>query len=179
MSLPAEKARRQREILEVLEDESIGSQDDLARALRRRGHLVTQATLSRDLRDLRVGRVPVEDGYRYAPAGSIETAGVVAEGGSRRLRHAFALRGVHDGAATRRLQQMTAIEVTGIDANEIGVVVRTLTGRAQGVAVWLDGLKDPEILGTIAGDDTILVLPRTIKKTGRLRANLARVLGLG
>lgn len=153
-----DKARRQRAILDVLAEESIGSQDELGRALRRRGHPVTQATLSRDLKDLRVGRVPVEGGYRYAVGAAAATPS--------------------PAAAAQQLRQVATLEVTGIDANEIGVVVFTLTGRAQGVAVWLDGLKDPDLLGTIAGDDTILVLPRSIKKTARLRANLARVLGL-
>jgi transcriptional regulator of arginine metabolism len=68
------------------------------------------------------------------------------------------------------------MEVTSIDSNEIGVVVRTLTGHAPGVAVYLDGLRMPGVLGTIAGDDTILVLPRTVRRTGKLRRELADIL---
>jgi transcriptional regulator of arginine metabolism len=67
--------------------------------------------------------------------------------------------------------------VTGIDGNETCVVVRTLTGRAQGVAVWIDSLGDSDILATVAGDDTILIVPRSTKSTSRLRAALSSTLG--
>jgi transcriptional regulator of arginine metabolism len=156
----ADRVRRHREILAVVEGEAIGSQDDLRRALKRRGHPVTQATLSRDLRELRVVRVPTADGYRYAPAASAgeQAAGPTGSGGSMR--------------------SMAAMEVTGLDANEVSVVVSTLPGRAQGVAVWLDALRLPEVMGTIAGDDTILVMPRTVKHTPRLKSRLADILGM-
>jgi transcriptional regulator of arginine metabolism len=78
----------------------------------------------------------------------------------------------------RRLQSVAALEVTGIESNESCVVVRTLTGRAQGVAVWLDQLGLRELLATIAGDDTILALPRSARRTERLKRELADSLGL-
>ena len=63
------KARRQRAILELVRVRAVASQDDLADELGRRGHTVAQSTLSRDLKELRIFRVPVGDDYRYLPAG--------------------------------------------------------------------------------------------------------------
>lgn len=159
MNRVSEKTRRQRTILEALRDESVGSQEALAAALKRRGLDATQATLSRDLHELRIVRTPTEDGYRYVRADH-KAAGMAA----------------HPGGA--RLRSFTAEEVAGVDANEVAVIVRTLTGRAQGVGVFLDGLRLPEVLGTIAGDDTLLVIPRSIRSTGRLKTILARLFGI-
>ena len=160
MAESSERVRRHREIRSLVRKLALSSQDDLVEALTRRGHPVTQATLSRDLKELRILRVPTDQGYRYSEAESIDDAsnGPTAE--------------------ARRLQDVAALEVTGIDGNETCVVVRTLTGRAQGVAVWLDGLAIPDVLATIAGDDTILVIPRSIRRNARLRAALSGVLGL-
>ena len=153
-----DKARRQRELLAVLREQVIHSQEELRRALRQRGFPVTQATLSRDLKELRVPCVPTSQGYRYAPA---ETAAGVAAPAE---------------AAPGRLQNVAAQEVTGVEANEVAVVVRTLTGRAQGVAVWLDGLRLPNLLATLAGDDAILVVPRHVQATDKLKSEIAAVL---
>jgi transcriptional regulator of arginine metabolism len=168
MSTPpsADRVRRHREIRSLVKRRALSSQDELVEALTERGFPVTQATLSRDLKELRILRVPTDQGYRYAEAGAsadASGAGRVGEPGS---------------SEARRLQDVASLEVTGIDGNETCVVVRTLTGRAQGVAAWLDGLVIPDILATIAGDDTILVVPKSVKRNARLRAALAGVLGL-
>jgi transcriptional regulator of arginine metabolism len=152
VSRAADKARRRRAILELIGESAIPSQDALARALRRRGFRVTQATLSRDLKELRVSRVPTEDGYRYAPA---EGEAGEREGG--------------------RLAEQ---EVLDVDANEQVIIVRTLSGRAQGVGVYLDSLRHPEVLGTLAGDDTVIILPRRVRNTAKLRTILEKLFGL-
>ncbi len=151
-----DKVRRQAALLAVLHGEVIHSQEELRRALRRRGFRVTQATLSRDLKEMRVPCIPTAEGYRYAPP-EAEAAPAPA-------------------AAPTRMHNVAAVEVTGSDANEMAVVVRTLTGRAQGVAVWLDGLHLDNVLATIAGDDTILVVPRSVGATPRLKQELAALL---
>jgi transcriptional regulator of arginine metabolism len=150
-----DKVRRQSELVAVLREEVIHNQEDLRRALRRRGFRVTQATLSRDLKELRVPCVPTASGYRYALP-EMETTPTPA--------------------IPARMQNVAAVEVTGIDANEMAIIIRTLTGRAQGVAVWLDGQQLTDMLATIAGDDTILVLPRSVKSTARLKQDLAALL---
>lgn len=155
-----EKARRQREILDILRADTIGSQQALQRALKRRGFAVTQATLSRDLNEMRVTRIPTEDGYRYAPVAQETAAGPAPP------------------AAGKELRSAAALEVTGIDSNEVCVIVRTLVGRAQGVAVYIDSLRLSEILGTIAGDDTILVVPRRVKRNEAMKKRLAEQFGL-
>ncbi|HZM16256.1 MAG TPA: arginine repressor [Candidatus Krumholzibacteria bacterium] len=153
-----DKARRQRELLAVLREQVIHSQEELRRALRQRGFPVTQATLSRDLKELRVPCVPTAQGYRYAVDDT--PVGVPAP----------------TEAAPGRLQNVAAQEVTGVEANEVAVVIRTLTGRAQGVAVWLDGLRLPNLLATLAGDDAILVVPRHVQATDKLKSEIAAVL---
>ena len=169
MTETREKMRRHRAIRALLHEESVTSQQDLVRLLARRGFDVAQATLSRDLKELRVVRMPDGDGYRYHEAPEASSAASTA---SRADVDSS------EGPAARRLRSVAALEVTGIDSNETCVIVRTLTGRAQGVAVWVDGLGLAELLATIAGDDTILVVPRSIKKTARLKARLQSALGL-
>lgn len=160
MAESPDRARRHRAIRSLVREEALASQEELVQALGRKGFPVTQATLSRDLKELRILRVPMDEGYRYAEAPA-DDAPAAALGGSE----------------ARRLKNVATLEVTGIDSNETCVIVRTLTGRAQGVAVWLDGLGLSDILATIAGDDTILVVPRSIKRTARLRASLSSLLG--
>jgi transcriptional regulator of arginine metabolism len=151
------KARRQQAILDLVRERPLGRQEELAAALSRRGFTVTQSTLSRDLRELRVARVPTADGLRYLPAGEGEGA---ASGSSL-------------------LAGIAPFEVTAVEANETAVVVRTRTGHAQGVAVYLDGLRLPDVLATVAGDDTILVLPTSTRRTRALRRQLSGLLGAG
>lgn len=151
------KARRQRAILELVRSRPVASQRELARGLDRRGHPAAQSTLSRDLKELRILRVPVAGGYRYLPAGEEPPSPATPP----------ALGGVADA------------EVVGVDGNEVAAVVRTQVGRAQGVAVYLDGLRLPEALATIAGDDTILVVPTSTRKTAALKRRLRRLFGLG
>lgn len=152
-----DKARRQQAILEIVSARPIASQDELARDLGTRGHSVTQSTLSRDLRELRIFRVPVASGYRYLPAGD-QAIG---------------------SAPAPSLRRVTAAEVVVVEANEVTAVVRTQVGRAPGVAAYLDGLQLPEVLATIAGDDTILVIPTTTRQTAALKRRLQEHFGLG
>ncbi len=147
------KARRQQAILELVRSRPVSSQQELARGLEIRGHAVAQSTLSRDLKQLRVLRVPVAGGYRYLPAGEEASA----------------------AAAPAALRGIAAAEVVAVDGNEVAAIVRTQVGRAQGVAVYLDGLRLPEALATIAGDDTILVLPTSTRKTAALRRRLRQL----
>jgi len=158
MTDTTDKTRRHRTILQLLAATPIASQEDLAAELAAGGIRVTQSTLSRDLKELRVTRVSTGDSYRYVPAGG--------NGGS------------HAATPPEQLRRLAASEVTGIDANEVAVAVHTLSGRAQGVAVYLDSLAMPEILATLAGDDTVIVYPKRIKQTAKLRQRLAALLSV-
>ena len=150
------KARRQQAILELVRSRPVASQDELARVLADRGQGVAQSTLSRDLKELRIARVPLSDGYRYLPAGEEPAAPVTLPA----------------------LGDVAAAEVVGVDGNEVAAIVRTQVGRAQGVAVYLDGLRLPEALATIAGDDTILVVPTSTRRTAALKRRLRDLFGL-
>lgn len=150
------RARRQATILDVVRAEPIASQDDLLVALERRGLKATQATLSRDLKELQVARVPSGEGYRYLPAG---------EASPQALPTAAA--------------QLITGEVLSVEHNEVAVVVRTAVARAQGVAVLLDSLQDRDLLATLAGDDTVLCIPRSTRRTNALRKRLVDLFDLG
>jgi transcriptional regulator of arginine metabolism len=153
--MTSEKIRRQRRIREFVKRRSITSQEELGKLLASRGHTVTQSTLSRDLRELGIVRLPTDAGYRYA----------------------FSDR---DPAPpeTEALQSTVARELRSVARNESAVVIRTRAGRAQGVAAQLDELDLRDVLGTIAGDDTILVIPRTTKTIEALRRELAALFDL-
>ena len=138
-------------ILRLLRDLSIGSQSELADALGDEGHRVTQSTLSRDLKDLRVVRLATPEGYRYVPAGPAP----------------------RDEAAG---SSVAAGEVLQVTANETLVVVRTQVGRASGVAAFLDSRRPSGVLATLAGDDTILVVPTAVERVADLERRLRRLL---
>ena len=150
------KARRQQVIVDIVRAHPVASQEQLAQRLQRRGHVVAQSTLSRDLKELRVLRVPVGDGYRYLPAGEEPAA----------------------PAAPPVLGGIATAEVVGVDGNEVVAIVRTQVGRAPGVAVYLDGLRLPGVLATIAGDDTILVVPTSTRGAEKLRRRLRQLFEL-
>src|SRR6202050_4575318 len=125
------KALRQRAVLETLKQGPIASQEDLQRALRKRGFKVGQATLSRDIRDLNLSKTAA--GYTL-PQG--EGAGALALPPVQRLVREFVL-------DVRPAQNL--------------LVLKTIVGSAQPVAAALDDQEWEEVLGTIAGDDAILV----------------------
>jgi transcriptional regulator of arginine metabolism len=135
------KQARHMAIKQILAHQVVGTQDDLSRALRKAGYEVTQATLSRDLKELGVGRVNTAGGMRYV---------------------------LQPEAEEQKLRAFLGYEIEEIDSNESVVVVKTLPGRAQGVAEIIDGLRHPLILGTIAGDNTIFITPTSVKKIHEL-----------
>ena len=134
----ANKADRHNAIREIIESRSVGSQEELRKLLSQRGWDVTQSTLSRDLREMRLARVPTPDGarYQFTEAGGAEHARAILEG----------------------LLPQLYVNVDGV--GEL-VVLHTLSGGAQAVAEALDVEEFPETLGTIAGDNTILIICRS------------------
>jgi len=128
-----DRKRRRRLIRDLLQQHVVSSQDQLATLLGEAGVACTQATLSRDLRDMGITRDRGPDGpvYRYD----------------------------HHGRYLKKLAEVVGMEVTHVAHNGSMVVVRTLPGRAGGVAGFLDGWDDARILGTVAGDDTVFIAP--------------------
>lgn len=129
------KARRQAKILEVIKYNVIETQEELAEALGRHGIPVTQATVSRDIKELQLNKVPTGDGrYRYALPEEMPSA---------------------SWDKRRRIFRESVLEV---DSSENIVVIKSLPGTAPGVASAIDHLGWTEMLGSVAGDDTVLVV---------------------
>jgi transcriptional regulator of arginine metabolism len=142
--------RRRDAVARLVRTRRIGTQEELLAALAREGFRATQATLSRDLTRLGARRVSGTEGAFYEVDGPAPATGLAA------------LRGL----------------VVAIDTNASLVVVRTAAGAASAVARAVDDARLPEVLGTIAGDDTIFVAPTAALRPRRLAARLAALLGL-
>jgi transcriptional regulator of arginine metabolism len=132
-----DKQRRHLAIKQIINDRTITTQSDLAAAMRKEGFKTTQATLSRDMKELGIAWVYTPSGAKYM---------------------------LHPEQEEERLTTLIGLEVEHIEANETMVVVKTLPGRAQGVAEIIDHFRLPSVLGTLAGDNTVFILPRSIKK---------------
>jgi transcriptional regulator of arginine metabolism len=145
------KTLRQRAILQSLKQETFASQDDLQRTLRKRGFKVGQATLSRDIRDLNLSKTS----HGYALPNGENGAGVALPPVSRLVRE-FVL-------DIRSAQNL--------------LVVKTIVGSAQPVAAALDEADWPEIVGTIAGDDTILIVCPDKEDGRKLAGRIEEMLG--
>ncbi len=146
------KQARQFAIKEIISSGPVSSQDELRLELRKRGFKVTQATLSRDLKELGVGRVASGNGARYM---------------------------LQLAAELQILRPLVGAEVLSISANESVIVVHTLPGCANAVGEFLDSLKNPDVIGTIAGDNTLLVLPASQRKTKQVTVFLKEKLSEG
>ncbi|MBQ2952769.1 MAG: arginine repressor [Clostridia bacterium] len=132
------KTIRQVAILDIIEKQDVETQEELADALRQRGIRVTQATVSRDIKELRLLKVLTPVGtYKYATADKAENG------------------------LSERFIRMLAESLLSVASSENLIVVKTLNGSANVAAEALDSLHWPEILGTIAGDNTILLVIRT------------------
>jgi transcriptional regulator of arginine metabolism len=142
--------RRRGAVARLLRTRRIGTQEALLAALAREGFRATQATLSRDLARLGARRVARPEGAAYEVDGPAGPSGQLA------------LRGL----------------VLGVDANASLAVVRTAAGAAPAVARAIDDARLPEVLGTIAGDDTIFVAPSGLLRPRRLAARLTALLAV-
>jgi transcriptional regulator of arginine metabolism len=144
---PTTKSARHRRIVELVTQHEVRSQAELADLLAESGLRVTQATLSRDLVELDAIKV-------RSPSGALVYA-VPAEGGDRRPSAPG-----ETAAATHRLARLCGELLVSAVASANLVVLRTPPGAAQFLASAFDKAEFPEILGTIAGDDTVLVIGR-------------------
>jgi transcriptional regulator of arginine metabolism len=152
------KTQRLDAIRELLSTSLVANQDELRRKLRRRGIHVTQATLSRDIHELRLSKGP--GGYAL-PNGN---------GG-----HGAAATAVQDDGPPS-VEEM--IESFGLRARQAmnQVVVATVMGGAQPLAAALDHEGWPEVVGTVAGDDTVLVICPDPRRAGEVEARLRTML---
>ena len=149
------KARRQGVILELIDREPLHSQEQLRRRLLHRGFEATQATISRDIKDARAGQA------------------------RRRRRLSAAGRDVASPeTGPSALERAAAEFLRRVDRVQQLVVVRTGAGQAQPLALAIDRAQLPEAVGTIAGDDTILVIARDDRRAAALVKRLETFAGL-
>jgi transcriptional regulator of arginine metabolism len=126
------KLRRLNRIKELLNNRNITSHEDMVKLLQAEGINITQATLSRDFAELGVTRIFTERGPRYV---------------------------LDSNESGKQIARLIGFEIMSVEHNESLIVVRTLAGRAQGVAHHIDRLNHPEIIGTVGGDDTVIIIP--------------------
>lgn len=139
------KRNRQEAILRVISQYEVETQQELAQRLKEEGFEVTQATVSRDIRDMKLSKMPTGEGHqKYVRFHNDEKylsgkyVNVLKEG------------------------------FVSIDMAQNILVVKTVSGMAMAVAAAIDAMKYPEIVGTIAGDDTIMMAVRTVEDTKSL-----------
>lgn len=143
------KYKRQGQIIRIIKDNKVRTHEQLIELLKTSGYNVTQATVSRDIKELGLIKVPDEEGSIYAQA-------LPAKDSSERI-NSF------------------AESVKGIECAMHTVVVKTYPGMASAVAASIDDLMEKEIIGSIAGDDTILIIARDIDDAQKISEKLRRL----
>ena len=147
------KVNRHAKIVELINKYQIETQDELAEYLNEAGFKVTQATVSRDIRDLKLTKVPAENGrQKYAVLQSAQNG--MTEKYVRILRDGF----------------------SSMDMAQNILVLKTVSGMAMAVAAALDAMNWNEIVGCIAGDDTIMCAVRTVDDTILLMVKIKKLL---
>ena len=144
-------------IRDIVQNQSIGSQDELLSQLQRKGYDVTQATLSRDLKQMQVAKIATRDGgYVYV------MPDVAAS--------------IKGGLSSHFIPPYTMQGIVSIECSSVLIVIKTKPGYASSIAYDIDLAELKEVMGTIAGDDTILVIPRAGYTTTQVAESLCVVL---
>ena len=147
------KSKRHSKIIEIIKSTAIETQEELAEELKKAGFDVTQATVSRDIKILKLIKMQGASGnYKYA-ASSKES------------------KDIND-----KLSSILANAAISVENVDNFVVVKTLTGSAMAVAEAIDNLFDTEVAGTIAGDNTIFILARSLDKAEELVDKVRRMI---
>ena len=149
------KEKRHAKILEIIRREEVGTQEEMCDLLNKSGYHVTQATVSRDIRELKLSKVAVSVGrQKYVLLSDVQDS--------------------MDAKYIRVFQE----GVVSIDMAQNILVIKTVAGMAMAVAASLDSMNHHEIVGSIAGDDTIMCAVRTVEDTINLMRQLKKLLRL-
>lgn len=147
------KKVRHLKIVELIEKYDIETQEELAARLKEAGFPVTQATISRDIRELKLSKVPTAGGHqKYAVLSRDDSH--MGDKYIRVLRDGF----------------------SSMDNAQNILVIKTVSGMAMAVAAAVDAMKFPEVVGCIAGDDTIMLAVRTVEDTRQLMTKIHRMI---
>jgi transcriptional regulator of arginine metabolism len=144
------KRHRLKLIREIIEKKKISSQDELVMELKKKGHEVAQSTISRDMHELRLTKVRDHSQREF-----YSTEG------------RFYRENIFD---MDKFSSKFASSVLSISRAENTLVIRTYPGEAQGTAAVIDGMNFVEILGTVAGDDTIICIARDVQSAEKIKA---------
>ncbi len=147
------KSNRQEEILRIIENMEIETQEDLANELRNRGYTVTQATVSRDIKELRHIKV---SGHKSA--------------------YCYSHTGRNESAVNDRMIRLLSDSTVSVDFAGQIVVVKTLSGSANVAAEVIDNMNWPEVLGTIAGDNTIFIAVHEKNDASEIASRIQRII---
>lgn len=145
------KTDRHSKIIEIISKNIIETQEELAEALNNEGYNVTQATVSRDIRELNLSKMTVDGRQRYIAIKQDDT--MLSDKFMRVLRDGF----------------------SSMDMAQNILVIKTVPGMAMAVCAALDAMKWNEIVGTIAGDDTIMCAIRTVEDTVSLMEKIRKI----
>ncbi|MCB0280360.1 MAG: arginine repressor [Calditrichaeota bacterium] len=143
------KKNRQFKIKEIISSMDIANQEELLSELKKQKIETAQATLSRDLNELGIIRIPTENGFKYS---------------------------FSKDDLSLALKNVIGLEILSLVSNETTIVVKTLPGRAQGVAVFFDRLEKSHIIGTVAGDDTIILIPDSVKNISQIIKHIEKLM---
>ena len=147
------KRVRQRRIIEIVENHDVETQEELTELLHKEGIIATQATISRDIRELKLSKVANEEGKQHYVELRQEDA-YLNDKYNRVLKEGF----------------------ISMDQAQNILVVKTVSGMAMAVAAAIDALKQPEVVGSIAGDDTIMIALKTAEDTPALMEKIRQIL---
>ena len=148
------KTRRQAKILELIQRNDVETQEELSAYLVREGFQVTQATVSRDIRELKLTKIAMDNGkQKYAVITDADTG--MMEKYARVLREGF----------------------ISMDLAKNIVVIKTVSGMAGAVCAAIDAMKFQEMVGSIAGDDTIICIIRDDEEAVKIMKKLRKIVG--
>ena len=145
-----DRNERKRKIIEIVKNNAIETQEELVAILQTMGYNVTQATVSRDIKELKLVKINTDGHYRYA---------VATEGSA-----------MTDGKSSMLSLYREAVERITVSLNLI--VVRTKAGNAGSVAAMLDSLNLPKVIGSIGGDDTVLLIAESVSAAPEIAEKL-------
>ena len=150
------KIKRQKKIIELISKFDIKTQDELIDKLHDEGFEVTQATISRDIRDLKLMKVAIGEGeYKYV----LHVPG--------------------EGIDMTKLNVPILTSVKSVEFARNIIVIKTIPSMASAIAAWIDGMKLEEVLGCVAGDDCVIAVTRTEDEAAAICAHVLEIMTAG
>ena len=158
------KVSRHAKIIELISQYDIETQEELAEYLNNAGFKVTQATVSRDIRDLKLATVSRD-------IRDLKLTKIPSENGKQR----YALHQHHESAMSEKYIRVLREGYLSMDMAQNILVIKTVSGMAMAVAAAVDAMKWHEVVGCIAGDDTIMCAIRTVEDTAAVMDKIRKI----